>query len=365
MTVVDVLLATWPPPPTVVASDGTPGRNITSALNTILGSLTATETVIEFPRLRPHQVYVLDATVALPANRRVILRSRSPRGAALQALNPFPSLFSSAAAPNADKTFQDLVFKGSGIMLHPGKGKTTVERCAFHLIPSGEWGIRTSDFGVDNVSVVECEFSEMDGGGILVGHSRCDGWLIGENSIFVRLDGPGVEIHSGGVRVRDARFENRLHVHTNPYLRVMGEQAGARRTTIENCRFGGEKTSKTVGPPTSCIELSSRSIGVTVTSSMFLGFTDTRTPPADDDSAKHAIKLAKGAHACSITSCYFRLHQYSDVLIASNGVGAGGPSRFLGNSVSLLPEPGLKRPPKMTELFGPNVIDWVVDPVTA
>lgn len=363
MTVTIDILSLAPPPAT--ATDLTPGRDITAALTTIIaGASGGEETIVEFPRLANNQVYLLSSAVVIPADRWIRLRARSPRGVVLQAKDNLAALLHTFTG-SRPKVFEDLVFKRAGVVLDSESALApaapiNISRCAFHGIPTDEWCIRTNA-KVSNVSIVECEFSAMGGGGVLVGHGGSRNWLIGDNTFFVRLDGPGVETRSGGVRIRDARFENRHSSKDHPYLRIAGDDSQAPPVLVENCRFGGEKEANSVGPPTNNVEIESKTIPVVITASWFFGFTNTRE--ADDfDAAVHAIKCAPDAHACAITANYFNQRTYDGALIDSANVRLGQPSQFLGNAVKLAT--GATSPPTLLDIFGSTVTDWNVKPLT-
>jgi len=385
--VVDVLTALPAPVPVPLAGNQL-GLDVTDTLVAILAAapervgLASTSrdrsfvgTTIEFPRLPDGQPYVVQSTVHVPGNRNVRFRARSPRGARLRPLDPAETkqLFVSHGGGRRVHVFEDLVFESAGIALaKDARGQTLVTRCAFHSIPAKRWAVRTLGTGVVGVHVAGCEFSEMEGGGVHVGHADCGDWLIGDGSLFERMGGVGLEIRSPSVHVRDARFEGKLlGAGHRPYIRIAG-QPGNRGglTVVSGCRFGGAAGGGLHGPPSVAVEIDPHgqaAFGVLVHGNAFLGHPGTK---ASRHSADVAIHLVKAAHACSVTGNHFRRSQYRSGLIRDTSAAAAGANSFHANAVELPPGRGGKRrrrAPRLGEIFAPGGnggAAWDVAPVT-
>lgn len=295
-------------------------------------------TTIVLPALPAGRAYAVDDTVELPATKNLLLRCESPGGVRIRSLDPGRPVFRScgtvgtagtagAGAPRSH-AFEQLVFHGGGVVLGAGAvGRTTFTACSFHDVIG--WSIATEGPGVCGVRVVDCEFSDSPGGGVLVGHSGCEHWLIGDNTCFSLLGGVGVEVRSGSVTVSDCRFEaKRRGARAQPHVLVgssldtvdtvdgvMPAFAGG-YTRISGCHFSGEVIAGSGGPPSYCIELSptppaSAVTGVQIDGNRFFGLTD--GPGRDDDpapAAVAAIRTTHRAHLCTVSGNYVRRFEY-------------------------------------------------------
>jgi hypothetical protein len=171
--------------------------------------------------------------------------------------------------------------------------------------------------------VINCEFAETVGGvGIL--HKACDNWIIGDNTKFVRLSGIGVECHSSGVTIRDARFEGKLGVQgqlssNQPYISIEPDDitdpqkkfAGG-LSEVTGCRFGGEVGAGTVGPPDFAIRLgpakpiSGTMKGILISRNRFLRKSDPQGPT--EQSGRGAIRITKHVQECVVMGNHFLQH---------------------------------------------------------
>jgi hypothetical protein len=212
---------------------------------------------------------------------------------------------------------------------------------------------------VVGVTISNCQFVETDRGvGVL--HKACDNWLIAENTTFVRLAGVGVEIHSSGVTVRDARFENRQPFKfgddpgAEPYIHVAsapddpyqtGEFTGG-LNEISSCRFGGEVGQDfrapgpdrplLPGPPPFAIEVGPSEVGQRVAGLRIMGnwfFGRTQDGGPNDTSAVGAIRLHEHLIDSIVTGNFFR--PYHGPLIVEeqdpDSSALDHPNLFVGN----------------------------------
>lgn len=339
-------------------------------------------TTILFPALPLGFTYLLSQTVRIPQDKNLRLAAQTPRAVRLRTLEPPQVAIRSGGAPGRASAvsrthlFENLVFHGGGVAIEEdARGQTSFIRCAFHGID--DWSIRTEGPGVVGVDVVGCDFSESRGGGVQVGHSGCDNWIIGDGSTFVRLGLEGVEVRSSGVHVRDALFETKIpQAGGHPYIRVadsldpeVGQpQFSGGTCRISACRFGGEVGSKVHGPPAYAIDLtpdrSKAILGVQIEQNWFLGWTggQQERPP---DSARAAIRTRRRAHLCTVNGNYFRRHQYLDAVIDDTpddnveGLGPPGINGFVGNAVDL----GERVAPTRADIFPGGVgAGWEVLP---
>jgi hypothetical protein len=335
-----------------------------------------TATTILFPALPGGFTYIVRDTVEIPANKNVRLAAGTPRAVRLRVEDRSkPAIrLGGGEGPGKPPVFrahhvENLVFHGGGVALEEGaRGRTTFLRCAFHGID--DWSIQTEGPGVVGVNILDCEFAESRGGGVRVGHSGCDNWIIGDGSKFVRLGLEGVEIRSPGVHVRDASFETKIcEVGDDPhkagyhaYIRVADSfdskpapneakpqfEGGSCR--ISACRFGGEVAKNVHGPPAHCIDLtpdrSNLIRGVQIEQNWFLGWTggEDEEKNRPENSAQAAIRTHRRAHLCTVNGNYFRAHQYHAVIddaLAEDGSGQPGDfgdpgiNSFVGNAVDV------------------------------
>jgi hypothetical protein len=234
--------------------------------------------------------------------------------------------------------FENLVFHRGGVELEGETvGPTAFGSCVFTGIPG--FAVRTVSATVVGVTISNCQFVETDRGvGVL--HKACDNWLIAENTTFVRLAGVGVEIHSSGVTVRDARFENRQPFRfgeapsPDPYIRIESSPHEPDLTNgftgglneISSCRFGGEvgvdfraprpepdpgrePEGRLLGPPPFAIEvgpseIGQRVAGLRIMANWFFGRVGQGGPNAT--SAAGAIRLYEHLIDSVVASNFFR-----------------------------------------------------------
>jgi hypothetical protein len=419
-------VTTYRPLPEIQLAGGETGVDVTSALRQALRDaprigrlpdldaedpgplLTADRNdraaTILFPSLPAGFTYYLTQSVVIPGDKNLCLRAEPPRGTRIRTRKhgetsrsfggPSRPAFISAAGPGAGRRvhlFESLVLHGGGVGLQQdAKGFTGFTLCSFHNITT--WAIETLGPGVVGVRIVDCEFSQMTGGGVRIGHSGCDNWLIGDNSRFARMGGVGVEIRSPSVHVRDARFEHKLKGSAhNPYIRVADadnvnppdpdepDQEPTRfsggLTRISGCRFGGEVGKDPPGPPAYDIELSpddpgsSTIIGVLIEGNWFFGRT-AKVPDPDERSGVAAIRIGRNAHACSVSGNFFRAIQYSaegrlidDRLVqppppAPPFTVNPGVNSFIGNAVQL----STRRLATPADIFAGTGAGWSVLP---
>jgi hypothetical protein len=345
--------------------------------------------VIHFPTLDGTRPYVLTRTIGLPGTRSILLAASAPFGARIELrpdpiLRDFPPAFVSHAGRRAHG-FENLVFHRGGVELEGlTVGPTAFRSCVFTGIPG--FAVRTVSDTVVGVSISNCQFVETDRGvGVL--HRACDNWLIAENTTFVRLAGVGVEIHSSGVTVRDARFEDRQpftfgeHAGAEPYIRVesapdepdrTGEFTGG-KSEINSCRFGGEvgvefraprpapaaPPKRLPGPPPFAIEVGpsevgQRIIGLRIVGNWFFGRTQEGGPNAE--SAVGAIRLNEHLVDSVVTGNFFAPY-YGPLIVEKQKPDSGAlnhPNLFLGN---ILPQ-GANR----ASVFSRGGLNWQAVP---
>ncbi|MFN0089318.1 MAG: hypothetical protein ACKVWR_03470 [Acidimicrobiales bacterium] len=365
-------------------------------------------TTILLPGLPTGTTYYLDQPVRLPSIKNIRIAAASPRGARLRAADALTEALVSGgpagdglgSARFRSHILENLVFHRAGVLIEPNaRGDTALLSCFFHDInePPGQppahttrWAVRAGGRGVVGVRVLNCTFSGMTGGGVQVGHQECDNWLIGDNTSFIRLGGPGVEARSPSVTVRNAVFETKLTGYGDqPYIRIAdsgGFGGGAAR--VVGCRFGGETSPQHHGPPRYCIDLTpddgSTIINVLIDGNWFNGHTPATAAEPDPaapcappsagtpDSARSAIRIGKTAHLVHITGNYFRAFQYFAPIIEDappRPSPAPGANTFSGNQVDvrvwdpdscqLLAE---RRLPTSAEIFANGGAGWSIWP---
>ncbi len=298
-------------------------------------------TTIVLPALSAGETYYIETPVRLPPGKNIRLTSTAPRGARIRAAEGLTETLIAGGADGPSGArfrshiFEDLVFHRAGVLIEQGaRGETAFRSCYFYGIdePDGppapmttRWAIRTGGPGVVGVRIEDCTFAHGTGGGVLNGHRASDNWLIGDNSLFVRLGGPGVETRSPSVTIRNALFETkRVGYGDQPYIRVADSDGyGGGLTRIVGCRFGGEKGQAHHGPPKYCIELTpdtgSVISAVQIEGNWFNGHapaqgadpdTCEETPAGNPESALAAIRIGRTAHMVHIAGNYFKAFQY-------------------------------------------------------
>jgi hypothetical protein len=324
-------------------------------------------TTIAFPSLEGGGAYVLLQPVGIPGNKNVRLAASSPFGARIElrqgseaasaTLERGPRHAILSLSGRRAHVFENLIFRGGGVTIgelnRSVGGMTEFRSCVFTEMFDEEtkpkrvkWAISTASRLVVGVRVLGCQFLQTDSGvGVL--HSGCDNWIIGDNSTFVRMRGVGVEIHSSGVTVRDARFEDKLSGGgPSPYIRVTGTVGfDGGLSEITGCRFGGEVGEELEapedpenpaeppndeqlldGPPRHAIELGPNDpsdvpiAGVMITRNRFLGRTrpDRKEFPnavggPTPTSAAHAISLQAPVRHTIVAHNHF--HRYFKALV--------------------------------------------------
>lgn len=340
---------------------------VAAALQPLPGTRTgrgfaAVGTTIVLPALPAGRAYAVDDTVELPATKNLLLRCESPRGVRIRSLDVGRPIFRSGGPAGPETRahgFENLVFHGGGVALAAGAaGRTTFRACSFHDVVG--WCIATEGPGVSGVRIEDCEFADCPGGGVLVGHSGCEQWLIGDNCWFSLLGGVGVEVRSAAVTVRECRFEaKRRGARAQPHILVGSSLDTVDGVTpvfaggyarITGCHFSGDVVPGSGGPPSYCIELTPTAPAVAVTgvqidANRFLGLTD--GPDRDDDpapAAVAAIRTPRRVHLCSVSDNYVRRFEYlrgvlDDALDPALGPAGGaalgppGVNTFHGNGV--------------------------------
>jgi hypothetical protein len=221
--------------------------------------------------------------------------------------------------------FENLYFHGGGVLL-AGNGRNVTDFIGCGFTDIGDYGIKTAGRSIVGVRVMNCEFAETSGGvGIL--DRACDNWIIGDNTKFVRLDAIGVECHSSGVTIRDARFESKAaghgafpHIAFEPFEpdetpdpdNPLPEPSFAGGLSeVTGCRFGSEVGTGTDGPPEFAIRLGPAVVsygtmtGIMISRNRFLrrgegGPTTT--------SGYGAIRLTKAVKECVVMGNHFQEH---------------------------------------------------------
>jgi hypothetical protein len=345
-------------------------------------------TTILFPGLPRGFTYLLTERVEIPGNRNVRLAATTPRGARLRSQGANGVLRHGLLSGRGHRVhvFENLVFHRAGVLIAGGaRGMTSFLSCSFHRINTPTdgptpgrpiaWAIQTGGQGVVGVRILDCEFSEMTGGGVLVGHNECDNWLIGDQSRFIRMGQAGVEIRSPSVHVRDARFESKLDSFgEEPFIRIADHGPfGGGQCRISGCRFGGEHGEGLHGPPKYAIDLTPDPPGKTITGVLIEGnwfFGHTSKDGPREDSAKAAIRVGATAHLCSVTGNFFRRSQYLTAVIddARPPTPPGpGINTFIANAMDVpkpqddVPPP--RRLPTRADIFANGGEGWEVFPL--
>jgi hypothetical protein len=380
---------------------------------------------IVFPPLQGGAAYVITSPIAIPGNKNVRLAAGSPYGARielrLRAASGDQSIESGqlpalrSLGGRRAHIIENLIFRGAGVTIGQENkavgGMTEFQSCVFTEIrdPAAiedpnqlKWAISTAGPTVVGVRILNCQFAETDRGiGVL--HNACDNWIIGDNSIFVRMQGVGIDIRSSGVTVRDARFEDKLRGGgSSPYIRIKGIQgkdtfAGG-LSEITGCRFGGEVGKERDGtesdgseneteingqlldgPPRHAIELGPNDpapkpiVGVLITRNRFLGRTKPAGKKFEDEeggptekSAVHAISLQAPLRHTVVAENHF--HRYFSALIeeTSKNLIKDDSSRlkshsnlFVGNAVERQPiRPKSDNPREFQGIFSAGGRPW-------
>jgi hypothetical protein len=331
--------------------------------------------VIYVPSAPPSASWRITRRIDVPATKNVRILGDTTCSTRLEYIGQGNhALFSRGQAGTRPRrrahVFENLTFHRGGVLIE-GESRffTDFMNCCFTGIDG--FGVETQGPGVVGVRILSCEFAETHAG-VGVRHRACDNWIVGDNTRFVRLRGVGLESHSSGITIRDARFETKQPGGGNePHIRITGDPPdeaidGDKPFTggeceITGCRFGGEVADETDGPPAVAVDLrptaATAMLEMLVSRNRFNG----RNGGPTETSARHAISVAGRLRNSVVTGNYF--DQYYGPLVQEDdpaGRGSVPSNYFVANAVKVSPEEG-GDPVPVDRLLSGAGSGWVVD----
>jgi hypothetical protein len=253
---------------------------------------------------------VITSQITIPGTKNIRLLGDTVYSARLRFDKPDAAYTFLSASGRRAHVFENLYFHQGGVLLGGKSGNVTdFINCGFTGIQ--DYAIKTAGPSVVGTRIINCEFAET-AGGVGIVHRACDNWIIGDNSKFVRVAGIGIECHSSGVTIRDARFESKPANYTAlPHIRIEGEGPFAGGLCeVTGCRFGGEVAVDADGPPAFAIQLgpseptTGTMTGIMISRNRFIR----RGGGPTETSGRGAIRLTKAVKECVIMANHFQEH---------------------------------------------------------